>query len=239
WDALNESGELEPQKSLHGRGVSRSLARLFRTTPQAMAALCTTILMPLVMVLALVVLPQLSGLAMTAAGQPRAIANGVACAVRILGLFLGTFLIGRLKLIDRLCMYRGASAKVANAYRVNGAELTHEQAVLSPRITSESDGAFLLLSLAVSFIVFAVIAPGSPLYGPAGRVIALLATAGAVNELVRPLERAKPDSLVFALGRPYRALQHLFTIEPHNQMIEVAICALQAAQQNDLSEEEP
>jgi uncharacterized protein YqhQ len=36
------------------------------------------------------------------------------------------------------------------------------------------------------------------------------------------------------LRKPLVSLQHLFTIEPHNQMIEVAICAFRAAYENDL-----
>ena len=39
----------------------------------------------------------------------------------------------------------------------------------------------------------------------------------------------------FALRAPLVGLQHLFTIEPHNQMIEVAVCAFRAAYENDVA----
>ena len=199
----------------------------------------TAILLPMILQLLLVLLPMGLGEALARAGQPRALCNGVACAVRVLCVFPASFLVCRLKLIDRMCMYRGATAKVKNAAIQYGMELTHEQAVLSSRITLESDGAFLLLTVAVAFILFSCVSPGSALYGPHGRLLLTLLAAGIVNELVRPLERAKSGSMLYEAGRPYRALQRLFTIEPHNQMIEVAVCAWQAAAQNDLSEEEP
>ena len=70
------------------------------------------------------------------------------------------------------------------------------------------------------------------------RIGVILAAAAVSNEIILPLERANPNSLLAVLHRPLMGLQHLFTIEPHNQMIEVALCAFRAAYENDLSREE-
>lgn len=233
---IHEAGALGPQQSLHGRGFARRFAGLFRTTPQTMAALGTALMLPLILAATMLGLPYLAERVLTRYwAMPRSVLNGLCCAVRVLAVPLAAALICRLKLLDRLCMYRGAMAKVINAVQTRGVDFTHEQAVLCSRLTGESDGAFVLLTLMLTVLCCGLLSPGMLLYGPVGRVAVLVGVSALLNEILRPLEKAPLGSIRSELRLPLMALQYVFTIEPHNQMIEVAICAWQAARQNDLS----
>jgi uncharacterized protein YqhQ len=180
-------------------------------------------------------LPELlEELLMRIQGIPRFAVNTVCCMFRIAGTVLSVFLICRMRVVNRLCMYRGAAAKVQNAYEAYGRNLTHEEALLSSRLTDASDGAFWILVILLSMVAFACVRTDNLGTQMAYRVGAVLAVAAIANELVLPLERAKPETFGATLRRPLVGLQHLFTIEPHNQMIEVAVCAFQSAYENDV-----
>ena len=135
-------------------------------------------------------------------------------------------------------MYRGAASKVLNSYEVYGTGLTHETVMLSSRLTDRSDGAFLIVVMLASIAAFACVRPKGLLVQLCTRAGIILAAAAIIDEIVRPLENANPNGKLAALRRPLMELQHLFTIEPHNQMVEVALCAFRAACENDLTGEE-
>ena len=168
-------------------------------------------------------------------GLPRFAVNALCCALRMAGAVLGVYAVCRLKLIRRLCMYRGAACKVLNAYEASGPELTPEEVVLSPRLTDRSDGAFLIAVMLAALAAFACFRTDGIAAQLAYRAAALLASAAAavVGEIVRALERAHPNGIGATLRVPLVSLQHLFTIEPHAQMIEVALCAFHAACDGD------
>ena len=236
FSGLNEAAGMNPQTAVRGGRFSRKLAGLFSTTPQTLFALLTGLAIPIVFLLSVIGLPMLAEtLLMMIEDVPRFAVNAVCCMFRIGGALLGLCLVCRLRLLNRLCMYRGAVSKVTNAYEAYGANLTHEEALLSSRLTDSSDGAFAIVVMILSMIAFACIRVDDIGVQIAVRLGIIMASAAVSNELILPLERAKPDSLGAALRKPLIALQHIFTIEPHNQMIEVAVCAFRAAYENDLS----
>ena len=105
------------------------------------------------------------------------------------GAVLGVYSVCRLKLIRRMCMYRGAACKVLNAYEAYGPELTPEEVVLSPRLTDRSDGAFLIAVLLVALVALACHRTDGLAAQLAYRTGALLGSAAVVGEIVRALER--------------------------------------------------
>jgi len=227
---LRESGRMDPQDSIRGNRFTRGFASLFRTTPQVLSGLFCVLMIPLILAATLLGLPLLAewGL-MQFEELPRYVINAVCCLFRIVGTLLSVYWICRLRIFRRLCMYRGAAGKVLNAYRACGSGLSHENAVLSSRLTDKSDGIFMILTVITSMIVFACVRVDGTWLQLAFRIGTLLASAAVVNEILRPLEHAGPDSFRSHLRKPLWCLQHLFTLEPQNAMIEVAVCAFRAA----------
>jgi len=236
---LSESAMLKPRSAYRGSAFTREFARLFQIRPQSIAAFFSGLAVIAILPAMLVGLPMMiEALLLNIPGLPRAAVNIVCCMFRMLGALLSVFFICRLKLINRLCMYRGAASKVINAYEAYGSGLTHEAVVLSPRLTDKSDGAFLIIVALVSIAAFACVRTEGLLIQLCWRIGVLLAVCAVTNEILLPLERANPNGRLASIRRPLTELQHLFTIEPHNQMIEVAICAFRAACENDRTGEE-
>ena len=233
---FSQASQMYPQSVIRGGSFTQGFAELFRTTPQTLCALLTGLLIPVILGVCMIGLPMLVeyGLMMIES-LPRFAVNTVCCMFRIGGAVLSICLIARLKVINRLCMYRGAAGKVINAYEAYGPDLTHEEVLLSSRLTDSSDGAFAIVVMILSLIGFACFRTDNMAAQLAVRLGIILASAAISNELILPLERAKPESFGAMLRRPLISLQHLFTIEPHNQMIEVALCAFRAAYENDFS----
>ena len=239
FGAMNQSARLKPRSAYRGSAFTREFARLFQIKPQSIAAFGSALLIPVILGTLFVGMPaMIESLLLYIPGLPRAVVNIVCCMFRMLGALLSVYAICRLKVINRLCMYRGAAGKVINAYEAYGAGLTHETVLLSPRLTDKSDGAFLIVVLLASIAAFAGVRPEGLLIQLLNRAGIILAIAAIANELILPLENASHNSRLATLREPLMGLQHLFTIEPHNQMIEVALCAFRAACENDLSDED-
>ena len=233
---LNDSAALEPQRAIRGKRISKRFAELFRTHPQTLAAFGSALLLPIIVACTMLGMPMLvEWLLGMVPDLPRALVNGICCMFRMLGVVLCTFMTARLRVINRLCMYRGAMGKVLNAYEAYGEEVTHEEALLSSRLTDRSDGAFVLAAAMLSIAAYAFVRPGTPLYGVGGRIAIFFAICAVLNEFILPVENARQGTTLSELRAPLHLLQQLFTIEPHNQMIEVAVCAFHTARDNDLT----
>ena len=144
--------------------------------------------------------------------------------------------VSRFKLINRLSMYRGAIAKVTNAYEIYGANVTEAEVARSSDLTERSDGAFLLIALSIALIGFALVRTEYVWVALAVRIGILVISAAIAGEILHPIENARADTIFARLRSRFARLQWLFTLEAHPQMIEVALQALHAATENDLSE---
>ena len=121
FSGLRFSQLLNPQSAMRGTPRARRIAKLFQTTPQFLAGLADILLIPAAFLAGLWLIPRLIELLLSAfSGIPHFAVNAVCCAFRIAGLFLSVAVVSRLKLINRLSMYRGAIAKVTNAYEIYG-----------------------------------------------------------------------------------------------------------------------
>jgi len=236
FGGLNQSARMRPQQVVRGSASARCAAELFSTTPQTLVAMASGLMIPIILGALLIGLPMLvEWILLAPAGSiPRFAVNTICCAFRMAGAVLSVYAVCRLHILNRLCMYRGAASKVLNACEAYGPGLTHEDALLSSRLTDKSDGAFCIVVLLVSIAAFSLVRTEGWAMQIAFRLGAILAAAAVSNEFILPLERAKPGTLGATLRIPLVGLQHLFTIEPHNQMIEVAICAFRAAYENDV-----
>lgn len=235
---LSFSSLMHPQLSVRGSAKMRRTARLFQTTPQLITALITALLAPAALLCGLWLLPWLiERLLLALGGVPYIAVNLITCAFRIAGLYLSVAVCARMKLLNRLSMYRGAIAKVVNAYEIYGANPTDAEVRRSPELTERSDGSFWLTTLALMLVGCALVRVDSALLAILVRLGILFAAAAIADECILPIENARADSVLARLRRRYARLQLLFTLEAHPQMLEVALCALRAAVENDVSDE--
>lgn len=232
-DGIAESAQLEPQPIVKGSRFEQRFAELFRikatslvATGSALVILFLLVGLVLVGPWALVrwVLPQWE--------LPRPAINAVACAARVLAGLICAALIPRLRVVSRLCMYRGAINKVLNSVEPGG-RARRDTAAKAARFTGKSDAAFTVTVLLLSVIAFAFVRTFTLPVQLLVRALIVLIVAAVVNEPIHLLERALPHPAARALLALQRGLERLFVREPHEQMIETAVCAYNAALEND------
>lgn len=233
-DGISESAELDPQHIARGSAFARGFARLFRTRPEGLVALGTAIMIPFLMLGLIYVLPlAVETFILPGYDLSRAQVNAVICASRMFGAVLAVGLSARLKLMDRLCMYRGAINKVLNAYEAKPRPMTQDAAARASRIYHRSDTAFLTVVMLVSIVAFALVRTFTLPVQVLVRVLIVFVVAAVVNEPIRALENLRPGHPLGTLLTPYLWIERMFVIEPHRQMIEVAVYAFNAAREND------
>ncbi|PYQ58516.1 MAG: DUF1385 domain-containing protein [Acidobacteria bacterium] len=148
--------------------------------------------------------------------------------------FLGyIFLISRMKDIHRVFQYHGAEHKVVFAWEKQ-VPLTVENARVQSRLHPRCGTSFLLFVLLVSILVFAFIPKTAPfLMKFGGRLLLVPAIAGLSYEVLRFTAKHRAAPLFALLVAPGLALQRITTQEPTDDMLEVAIAALEEALRED------
>lgn len=233
-DSLSESGELEPQRIVRGTRPERAFAGLFQIHPESLAGFLSGLMMPLLIVGFTVGLPMaaqrwiLPNFELTRNGV-----NAALWVFRALGMLFGLGLCAHLRVAKRLCMYRGAINKVLNAAEAHRRAPTLDDAMAASRVYHRCDAAFLIATAAASMAAFAMIRTFTLPIQLLVRILTILAAAAVVNEPIRLLEGLNPRRPAGRLLAPCLWVERLFLIEPHRQMVEVALCAFNAAREND------
>ncbi len=148
--------------------------------------------------------------------------------------FLGyLYGISRFRDIHRVFMYHGAEHKVVFNYE-RRLPLSVENARAQSRLHPRCGTSFLLFVLLVSILVFALIPKSAPfLVKFGGRLLLVPVIAGLSYEVLRLTARRRAAPLFAALVAPGLALQKITTQEPTDDMLEVAIVALEEALRED------
>lgn len=145
--------------------------------------------------------------------------------VRI-GLFVVYILaVSQMKDIQRTFMYHGAEHKCINCIE-HGMELTLENVKKSSKQHKRCGTSFLFFVMLVSVIVCFFITAESQLLRVVIRLALLPVIAGISYEIIK-LAGSSANPLVELLSKPGMALQNLTTKEPEDDMIEVAIRAVE------------
>ncbi len=145
--------------------------------------------------------------------------------VRI-GLFVIYILaISRMKDIQRTFMYHGAEHKCINCIE-NGLELTVDNVKKSSKQHKRCGTSFLFFVMVVSVIVCFFITTESQILRVVLRLALLPVIAGISYEIIK-LAGSSTNPAVELLSKPGMALQNLTTKEPEDDMIEVAIRAVE------------
>jgi len=143
-----------------------------------------------------------------------------------LGLFVGyIWLIGFLTDIRRVFAYHGAEHKTINAYEA-GAPLAIESVRQFTTAHPRCGTAFLLTVVVLSILLFAPLARLPLAWGLIGRVLLIPLIAMLAYEFIRFSARHIRNPLMRAIIAPNLALQSLTTRPPDDEMLQVAIAAL-------------
>ena len=146
--------------------------------------------------------------------------------VRIVLFIVYILLISKMKDIQRVFMYHGAEHKCINCIE-HGMDLTVENVRKSSKQHKRCGTSFLFFVLFVSIIVCFFITKESPVLRVLLRIALLPVIAGISYEIIR-LAGNTEHPVVELLSKPGLALQNLTTKEPDDDMIEVAICSVEA-----------
>lgn len=158
--------------------------------------------------------------------QARFLRTVLEAVVRILMFVSYVLAISKVKDIQRTFMYHGAEHKCINCIE-QGLELNVENVRKSSKQHKRCGTSFLFFVMAVSIIVCFFITVESPLLRVILRIALLPVIAGISYELIK-LAGSSDKPLVSLLSKPGMALQNLTTKEPDDDMIEVAIKAVEA-----------
>lgn len=151
----------------------------------------------------------------------------VAEAVMRFAIFIGyVVLIGQLEDIKRLYMYHGAEHKCIDCIE-KGRTLTVHDVMRSKRLHPRCGTSFMLYVMAISCILFFFINVDNPMLRLGLRLLLIPIIAGISYELIRLAGRFD-NPITRLLSLPGMALQRLTTKEPTEEMVEVAIKAVEA-----------
>lgn len=147
-------------------------------------------------------------------------------AIVRIGLFVAyILLISRMKDIQRVFMYHGAEHKCINCIE-HGMELTVDNVRESSKQHKRCGTSFLFFVVLVSIIVCFFITVESQVLRVLIRIALLPVIAGVSYEMIR-LAGNSDNPVIGLLSKPGLAMQNLTTKEPEDDMIEVAIKAVE------------
>lgn len=146
--------------------------------------------------------------------------------IRVAIFLIYVIAISKMKEIARVFQYHGAEHKTIHAYE-HDKELIpancREFATLHPRCGTS----FLFIVMIISIIVFSFLGVDNFWWRVISRVILLPVVAGISYEFLKFTGRHIDNKIVKVLAYPGLMLQKLTTKEPDDEMLEVAIVALQ------------
>ena len=145
--------------------------------------------------------------------------------VRVGVFVLYVLLISRMKDIQRVFMYHGAEHKCINCIE-HGMELNVENVMKSSKHHKRCGTSFLFIVMVVSIIFFIFINVTSPVLRVLIRLLLIPVIAGVSYEVIK-LAGKSDSRFVQIISYPGMLMQRLTTKEPDEQMVEVAIAAIE------------
>ena len=146
--------------------------------------------------------------------------------IRILIFLLYAWGISAMQDIRRLYQYHGAEHKCINCIE-KGRPLTVHNVMRSSRLHRRCGTSFIFFVLLVSIILFFFIRVDNVVAKVVLRILLMPVVAGISYELIRLAGRSD-NIIVKILSAPGMCIQRLTTREPDEQMVEVAIAAVEA-----------
>jgi len=142
--------------------------------------------------------------------------------LRLLILVLYLWLIGRSEDIKRVFAYHGAEHKTINAYE-SGIDMTIENVKKFSLAHARCGTSFLLTLVLISIVIFSILGPMTLFSRIITRILLVPFIAMISYEIIRWMGNNDNNFIVRSLTYPNLLLQRLTTIEPDDEMIEIAI----------------
>ena len=146
--------------------------------------------------------------------------------IRVAVFILYIMLVSRTRDIRRTFMYHGAEHKCINCIE-HGMPLSVDNVAVSSKEHKRCGTSFIVIVMLISIIVFMIVRFEEPAMRLLSRIVLLPVIAGISYELLRLAGRCD-NPVVDLLSRPGMWMQALTTYEPEDDMIEVAIEAVNA-----------
>lgn len=229
FDGLAECRELLPLRPVHGTKVEQSIAAALHVPAQSVVTLISFILMPIIAFLGLYAAPIGAEEALKTYCTLSTLQLGLVMSlIRSICLLVSIWAVTHLRVFNRLLMYKGAFNKTLNCYECRD-DVIPENAKQYPRCARRSEAAFLISVLIISLFAFPFIKSGGIAVYAITRLAIIFVVAAIWNEPYSALEAAELTGIVRVMRAPFDALQMMTTIEPDRRVLEVAVCAFQAA----------
>jgi len=145
--------------------------------------------------------------------------------IRLAFFFLYLVVISRMKEIHRVFQYHGAEHKVVYTYEADE-PLTVENAKKHTTLHPRCGTAFLMTVFVIAILIFSLAGNPTLWVKIVSRLLLLPVVAGVSYEALRFTARNYDRWGVRLLAQPGLALQRLTTAEPTDEMLEVALAAL-------------
>jgi uncharacterized protein YqhQ len=142
----------------------------------------------------------------------------------LFGLYM--YLISRWEEFSRILMYHGAEHKTINAFEA-GASMDAETVATYPRTNPRCGTSFLFLVIVTSIIIYSLIPKTTFYMRIAYRIFLIPVIASLSYELLKFSDKHRNSSIMRLIMGPGLLFQKLTTKEPDNDMIEVAVKALE------------
>lgn len=187
-----------------------------------------TVALSIVMAVAIfMVLPYFLSAAFESFIRSRVLLALVEGAIRLLIFVLYIVLISKMEDIKRVYMYHGAEHKCINCIE-KGRPLTVDRVMSFSRQHKRCGTSFMLFVMFVSIVLFIFIRVDNPIWRVIVRILLVPVIAGISYEIIRFAGSNDNNPLVRMISAPGMMLQKLTTKEPTEDMVEVAIAAIEA-----------
>ncbi len=146
--------------------------------------------------------------------------------IRLIIFFFYVYLISKMEDIKRTFMYHGAEHKCINCLE-HGRDLTVENVMKSSRFHKRCGTSFLFIVMMVSILVFMCITTRVMWLRLLLRLLLVPVIAGISYEFIRYAGRHE-NKFANVLSKPGLLIQRMTTLEPTDDMVEVAIASVEA-----------
>lgn len=223
---LNHSASFYEEEDTAETAADRMLNRVFKDKAESVLMTVTTVIAVIFAVGIFMVLPYFISDYLKRFVRNDSLLAIIEGVIRILIFVLYVLLISLMKDIRRVYMYHGAEHKCINCIE-KGRELTVENVMRSSKQHRRCGTSFLLFVMLVSVVLFFFIRVDNMALKILLRILLIPVIAGIAYEIIR-LAGRNDNWLVRTISAPGLWLQGLTTKEPDEDMVEVAIKAVEA-----------
>lgn len=223
---LNHSAAFYEEEETEETAADKMLNKVFKDKAESVLMALTTIVAVVFAVGIFMVLPYFISNYLKSFVRNDSLLAIIEGVIRVLIFVLYVLLISLMKDIRRVYMYHGAEHKCINCIE-KGRELNVENVMRSSKQHRRCGTSFLLFVMLVSVVLFFFIRVDNMALKILLRILLIPVIAGIAYEIIRLAGRSD-NWLVRMISAPGLWLQGLTTKEPDEDMVEVAIKAVEA-----------